>query len=1010
MAPPPGIVEVRCAGCEETLEVEHGLTEFACPDCGTAQALPPELMPRRPRRALPLPGRVAPVAATPSRVSCGGCGAVLSVPHGHGHFSCPLCGTELAASPAAAVLVIAPPAAVPITLTRPAQPSEVLAGPSSQSVHSRQLRKPIRSEPKRSFREESFSSFGADTGTDIPVIRRLQNGPANPSSHREDLHTENVFTAGNESFHARSKMQEAQPNQDFHASEAQGMPSKSSIHKDKAEGLPSDTATMHSKQKTGYVVPSVMEHKHIKSLNHVDDVQQAGEIPNDMVHADQAQLDFATKATGNKKKSSKNSKANKKRKTKSVMKSSNELPHLRRSKRLVKGSPDLVEPEPNQKVDVSTNQSQSGAPCIERTLVDPDPRSPVHQFPHGGFNELDDVDTTTPTPLTHDAPQADQLRNIQMYSPETRWALPVRSSNSWHEHEMPPEIFSGIDQLNRDHEEVLSDQSESETQNQDLDWQLTQEACSDKNHSGHSQLKPQNENLSEGRQKKNSFTCSSLNDEEHPEDRTFSETRHKTSLSASCSHIAASLPFSAATTLSTTMLPSSREYLPLNCSNPSLLHQTSPSPQYLQEAPCGNDLPESISNPPKKRRGRAPEKLMEPRKEADRPVLTPSGTESWNVHPSCPKVANTLSLLIKQNYPGTYLSVDASKSSQPCEHVVYHWHLCPADTRSTILTEFLKRYKWSPGQEEECQKILDRKAVRQLFNLFCYEKQRARQQLAAKKAKKSLVDHKACGMELEGDREDSEAHQGDELIVVPEHEDPKKWKPFVPRWMKPKWWEMLCDHWATDEVMKISYQKRKNRNSGNKNWNSGKCPCKTVASRRIPIHQQQDMDNVENLGCDIDSPTKTPVGKGVAVDQNACETEEAEGALVGSHPLQEQVGSLKRERHCGAIGVCNKVQNESLSKSSPGCVSKQGHQPMFTKEQVKEMINQALQGLNEIWEHKFLSLEQKMPGVSSSYIVPNGCKVSSGVAKWKHCQLSREDTLDSADGESSPSARDDGDN
>lgn len=125
MAPPPGIVEVRCAGCEETLEVEHGLMEFACPDCGTAQALPPELMPRRPRRALPLPGR-APFSATPSRVSCGGCGAVLSVPHGHGSFSCPLCGIELAASQAAAVSVIAPPAAIPITPNRPAQTSEVL--------------------------------------------------------------------------------------------------------------------------------------------------------------------------------------------------------------------------------------------------------------------------------------------------------------------------------------------------------------------------------------------------------------------------------------------------------------------------------------------------------------------------------------------------------------------------------------------------------------------------------------------------------------------------------------------------------------------------------------------------------------------------------------------------------------------------------------------------------------------------------------------------------------------
>uniref|UniRef100_A0A453CS89 FORGETTER1 first zinc ribbon domain-containing protein n=2 Tax=Pooideae TaxID=147368 RepID=A0A453CS89_AEGTS len=42
MAAPPGILEVRCAGCGETLEVEHGLTEFACPDCGMAQSLPPE--------------------------------------------------------------------------------------------------------------------------------------------------------------------------------------------------------------------------------------------------------------------------------------------------------------------------------------------------------------------------------------------------------------------------------------------------------------------------------------------------------------------------------------------------------------------------------------------------------------------------------------------------------------------------------------------------------------------------------------------------------------------------------------------------------------------------------------------------------------------------------------------------------------------------------------------------------------------------------------------------------
>ncbi|CAN6203496.1 unnamed protein product [Urochloa humidicola] len=58
MAPPPpageveeDLLEVGCAGCGETLEVERGLTEFICPDCSTPQALPPELMRRRPRGA-----------------------------------------------------------------------------------------------------------------------------------------------------------------------------------------------------------------------------------------------------------------------------------------------------------------------------------------------------------------------------------------------------------------------------------------------------------------------------------------------------------------------------------------------------------------------------------------------------------------------------------------------------------------------------------------------------------------------------------------------------------------------------------------------------------------------------------------------------------------------------------------------------------------------------------------------------------------------------------------------
>jgi hypothetical protein len=52
---------------------------------------------------------------------------------------------------------------------------------------------------------------------------------------------------------------------------------------------------------------------------------------------------------------------------------------------------------------------------------------------------------------------------------------------------------------------------------------------------------------------------------------------------------------------------------------------------------------------------------------------------------------------------------------------------------------------------------------------------------------------------------------------------------------------------------------------------------------------------------------------------------------------------------------------------------------MFTKEQVQEMITQALQGLNEAWEKKFLSLEQKMPSISSSHTVPNVSKLQLSI-------------------------------
>uniref|UniRef100_K3ZQ58 Uncharacterized protein n=1 Tax=Setaria italica TaxID=4555 RepID=K3ZQ58_SETIT len=128
-----GLLEVRCAGCGETLEVERGLTEFACPDCATPQALPPELMPPpRRRRAVPIPPAPAPARAAPppagARLPCGACGALLSVPPGLARCGCPVCGAELAVDAARLrryLAATAAPPLVPVSLPASFQAREV---------------------------------------------------------------------------------------------------------------------------------------------------------------------------------------------------------------------------------------------------------------------------------------------------------------------------------------------------------------------------------------------------------------------------------------------------------------------------------------------------------------------------------------------------------------------------------------------------------------------------------------------------------------------------------------------------------------------------------------------------------------------------------------------------------------------------------------------------------------------------------------------------------------------
>lgn len=458
---------------------------------------------------------------------------------------------------------------------------QVCPRPSSQLTHAGYIQKPIHLEQthgqhlRHSFREESFTSSKADIGAEIPVVGRLQNEPDDPLSQREESHTDplnetiprpskkkSIFVASPGSYPVR-KVHEENLNQALYASEEQGMPSNSSVHADKVEyRLPDDAVTARSKQKVGNVVtPSILEQEQIKSLNQAMDEQQADEIPKNTVHADKVQVEFASEA-GNCKKSVGGSKGNQKRRNKILMNSSNELPQLRRSKRLVKGSHDVLDIDPIEKIDASSNQNLSEAPEIERTSADSDTSSPTrYQFPLDRSNEWDAVGATTPPALNHCTQQAEQFPRTQMYTPETRWALPVASSNSWHDNEIPQEIFSGVGQLNRGYLEAHS--NPAEMQNQDMNGPLVQEICSDKNCSGHGQLKHHNKNHSHsenGRQKRNGFTCPSPNGGGHPEDQSFSGTCLQ-SLSASCSRLAASLPFLATTTLPTITPPSSSKSL-----------------------------------------------------------------------------------------------------------------------------------------------------------------------------------------------------------------------------------------------------------------------------------------------------------------------------------------------------------------------------------------------------------------------------------------------------------------
>ena len=66
----------------------------------------------------------------------------------------------------------------------------------------------------------------------------------------------------------------------------------------------------------------------------------------------------------------------------------------------------------------------------------------------------------------------------------------------------------------------------------------------------------------------------------------------------------------------------------------------------------------------------------------------------------------------------------------------------------------------------------------------------------------------------------------------------------------------------------------------------------------------------------------------------------------------QEVGGRNRGRYYGLTGIIDKDKVDELAKSMPNSSDIKGHRQKFTQEQVQQMINQALQGLNETWERK----------------------------------------------------------
>ncbi|KAF0888559.1 hypothetical protein E2562_014766 [Oryza meyeriana var. granulata] len=402
----------------------------------------------------------------------------------------------------------------------------------------------------------------------------------------------------------------------------------------------------------------------------------------------------------------------------------------------------------------------------------------------------------------------------------------------------------------------------------------------------------------------------------------------------------------------------------------SMRHRCYPEEEPFEDRSQDETLGTLVTSP-RKQSGLGPNILMGLVMDRDKAVITPLNKDAWIVEPEKKNVSSTITRLIKDNYPGTYRPLDQHGREVPAEDdkVIAHYRNYPSVTRMTILNEFLKRFKFAPGREEECTRLFELKAVERFSQALSYEKSRAKISLEKSMKERSAIDQS----EQHGDA--LPEHHTDEAccnngVNEFDAEDPQLWKPFPPSWIERKWWDMLCDLWSNANVMKVSAQNSQNRKNGGGVHH-------TCGSRSIAMHKQDMI--IKNGGHavdDLDVFARThrhEKGKGQYVNRKAEQlvdvfnerTKEVNNNQIEKQNIWVQLTrGLKRGRYYGLPGIIDRDQiSHSSSTPSTGMLNSP-MQPLYTQQQVKDIVSQAvnnaLRDVNLEFGTRIQSLEHRV--------------------------------------------------